>query len=503
MFQQLFSRSELPNESTTPTFSNPLMLHTDQYQLSMAYAYWKQGMAEQESNFQLFFRKNPFGGSFVVSAGLDSAIEYLLNFSFDKKQLDFLGQITDKNGAVLYDQDFLHYLATLQFSCDIDAIPEGSIVFPNEPLLQVRGPILQAQIIETTLLNLINFQSLVATKAARIRVVAGEDSLFEFGLRRAQGLAALSVARASYIGGFDGTSNLLAGQLLGIPTVGTHAHSWVMAHDSEQAAFEAFAAAMPNNCVFLVDTYNTSNGIDTAITVGKQLRARGQDLLGVRLDSGDLAYFSKIARKKLDEAGFKNTKIMASNELDEHVIESLKVSQGAEINAWGVGTKLATCYDDAALSGVYKLSAISKNGRWIDKMKLSEQRAKMTIPGIQSVYRYYDDDGAFIADAIAGHKEYPEEINMIVDPHDDLRTKAITSSRFESLLEPLFKQGKLIAERDSLTAIKARAARSLQSLDISHKRLAFPHTYPVGLSTALNQHRDDLMQIANNKYKRN
>lgn len=483
--------------------NNPLVMMTDQYQLAMACAHWKNGTHERQATFQLYFRRCPFGGSYVINAGLQSAVEYLQNFHFSDEQISHLATLKSASGDCLFPADFLSALSSMTFSCDVDAITEGEVVFPNEPIMQITGPIWQAHIIESTLLNIINFQSLVATKASRIRSAAGDDKLFEFGLRRAQGLAAISVARASFIGGFDGTSNLLAGQLMGIPTVGTHAHSWVMAHDSELAAFAAFADAMPTNCVLLVDTYNTISGIDNAIIIGNKLRERGHDLLGIRLDSGDLAYFSQIAREKLDAAGFPEALIMASNELDEQVIESLKQSQQAKINAWGVGTKLATCYDDAALSGVYKLSAIEQaDGHWEDKIKLSEQRAKMTIPGALSAYRYYDDNGRYVADAITQKAEKSDAIRRIIDPQDNLRQKKIKVANSYALLQPLFRNGKLVSVQPTIEDTKALAQSSLSSLDDSHKRLHNPHQYPVGLSEQLDAHRDELMRQAAERYSR-
>lgn len=483
------------------TIKNPFATLTDQYQLSMAYAHWKQGTHQRQANFQLYFRSNPFEGSYAISAGLGSAIEFLNNYVYDEAQLAHIASLKSANGTTLFDADFIDELRQMRFSCDIDAIPEGEVVFPNEPLLQVRGPILQAQLIESTLLNIINFQTLVATKAARMRVVARDDKLFEFGLRRAQGLGALSVARACYIGGFDGTSNVLAGQIFDIPTVGTHAHSWVMAHDSELESFEAFANAMPHNVVLLVDTYDTANGVDNAIKVGQKLQAKGHQLLGVRLDSGDLAYLSQIAREKLDAAGFTDTLIMASNELDEHLIESLKVAQNAKINAWGVGTQLATCHDDPALNGVYKLTAIeNKHGEWEDRIKLSEQRSKMTIPGVVNVYRYYNERGQCYADAICRSEESADSIDMIIDPQDSYRRKPIKYASYRSLLTPIYRAGKLVFSPPSLSEIRQSTQRALSTLDQSHKRLRNPHNYAVGLSRQLDARRDKMMQAAKAYY---
>ena len=470
-------------------------LLTDQYQLTMAYGYWKSGMAERRAEFHMFYRKNPFHGGFVVFAGLGTLLDFLREFRFSRGDLDYLASLQDRVGQPLFAEDFLRYLESMRFSCDVIAAPEGTIVFPNEPLLCVQGPILQAQILETLLLNTLNFQSLVATKAARICIAAKGDPVVDFGLRRAQGLGGLAASRASVIGGCVGTSNVMAGKLLGIPVLGTHAHSWVMSFPSEPEAFAAFAEAMPENCVFLVDTYGTISGIQNAITTAKALRERGHEVIGIRLDSGDLAYFSKRARTMLDEAGFPDARIMASNELDEYVITSLK-SQGAKINNWGVGTKLVTAYDDPALSGVYKLSAIQdEHGDWQYKMKLSEQKIKMTIPGLLQVQRCYDSEGKMVADAISLRDERIEDVGQIIDPNDNLHRKRLSRiARRETLLQPICQAGQVLQDQPALSAIQARVKEQLKALDDSHQRFEFPHIYPVGLSPKLNQLRDDMIQ---------
>jgi nicotinate phosphoribosyltransferase len=346
------------------------------------------------------------------------------------------------------------------------------------------------------LLNTLNFQSLVATKASRICLAAKGDPVVDFGLRRAQGLdGALSASRACYIGGCTGTSNVLAGKLLGIPVVGTHAHSWVMSFDDEIESFRAFAKAMPNNCVFLVDTYGSENGIRNAIQVGRELQEQGHQMVGVRLDSGDLAYFSKLARKMLDEAGFTEAAVMASNELDEYVITSLKL-QGAQLSAWGVGTKLITAHNDPALSGVYKLTAIRhpETHQWQYRLKLSEQKIKMTVPGILQVYRCLDGEGLMIADAIAGVEENPREIPMIIDPNDNTHRKRLNRvARWEALLEPVYRQGQLVRPSPDLQQVRGRVRTQLEHLDNSHKRFEYPHIYPVGLSPSINQMRDEMI----------
>src|SRR6266849_1713418 len=366
----------------------------------MACAYWKSGTADKEAVFHLSFRAPPFQSGFTIACGLAQAIDHLQNLRFTDSDLAYLATILGRDRKPLFDPGFLEYLRKFEFSCDVDAIPEGTVVFPHEPMLRVQGPILQGQIIETPVLNFLNFQSLIATKAARVCLAARGDPVIEFGLRRAQGIdGGLTASRAAYVGGCAGTSNVLAGKTHGIPVSGTHAHSWAMSFDSELEAFAAYAKALPNNCIFLVDTYDSLEGVRHAVEIGRELRRQGHGLAGIRLDSGDLAFLSIKARKILDEAGFKDAVIVASNDLDEHIIESLKL-QGATINVWGVGTKLVTAYDQPALGGVYKLSAIRKtDGSWEHKVKLSEQTAKVTNPGVLQVRRFQEGK-EFIGDAI-------------------------------------------------------------------------------------------------------
>src|SRR5688572_29036188 len=369
--------------STLPLYGQSLSLLTDLYQLTMAYGYWKLGRGEQEAVFHLTFRKHPFAGGFTVACGLHAAIDYLRALRFDESDLAYLATLKGNDGRPLFEGGFLDYLRDMRFTCDVDAIPEGTAVFPHEPLVRVRGPILQCQLVETPLLAMVNFQTLVATKAARVCQATRGEPVLEFGLRRAQGIdGGLSASRAAYVGGCAATSNVLAGKLFGIPVRGTHAHSWVMSFDSELEAFRAYADAMPNNCVFLVDTYNTLEGVRRAVQVGREMRERGaHEMVGIRLDSGDLAYLSIEARKILDAGGFPKAQILASNDLDEQIITSLK-EQGATIAIWGVGTKLVTAYDQPALGGVYKLSALrGADDAWKYKLKLSEQTAKVSNPG--------------------------------------------------------------------------------------------------------------------------
>lgn len=475
-------------------YHTSLSLLTDLYQLTMAYGYWKSGKAEQEAVFNLYFRKHPFAGGFTVACGLSSAISYLNEYGLSKKDIRYLRTLTGNDDQPLFEEEFLDYLRTMEFKCDVEAIPEGTVVFPNEPLLRITGPILQCQLLETPLLNLINFQSLIATKAARMRLVAPDDALLEFGLRRAQGPdGGMTASRAAYIGGFDATSNVLAGKLYGIPVKGTHAHSWVMSFDSELEAFETYARYMPNNVTLLVDTYDTIQGVKNAIVVGQQLRARGHDLGGIRLDSGDLAYLSIEARKLLDAAGFEKTSIVASNDLDEHIMASLK-QQGAKINVWGVGTKLVTAYDQPALGGVYKLAALkNEKGGWENKVKLSEQTIKTSTPGIQQVRRYRSEKG-FVADMVFDVRTELGEKATMIDPYDFTRQRTL-DERYESedLLQPIFRAGKQCYEIPVLEDTKRRVQQQLSQLHEGTKRFVNPHTYPVGLEKSLFDTKTDLI----------
>ena len=458
-------------------------LLTDLYQLTMAYSYWKAGLHERQAVFQLFFRRQPFRSGFAIAAGLGPAIDYLLGLRFTSDDIAYLRTLR------LFDEAFLRYLEDFRFECDVDAVYEGTAVFPHEPLIRVVGPILQAQLVETALLNIINFQTLIATKAARIVQAARGKPVLEFGLRRAQGPdGALSASRAAYIGGCEGTSNVLAGKTFGIPVRGTHAHSWVMAFDDEPAAFAAYAEAMPHNALFLVDTYDTLQGVRNAVAVGKQLRERGHKLGGVRLDSGDLAWLSKEARSILDESAFHDARIVATNDLDEHVIESLR-EQEARIDVWGVGTRLVTGSDEAALGGVYKLGAIRNGaGEWLRKIKVSDQNVKTSIPGSLQVRRFRSGDeirGDMIWDALDGEPGS----SLIIDPADATRRKSFGEDAFEDLLLPILERGEGIAELPPLVAARENPLRNLASLPAATRRLTNPHTYPVGLEERLHERR--------------
>jgi nicotinate phosphoribosyltransferase len=383
----------------------------------------------------------------------------------------------------------------MEFTCDVDAVPEGTVVFANEPLVRIRGPLLQAQIVESMLLTVIGFQTLVATKAARVVEAAGGAPVLEFGLRRAQGPdGAISAARAAYIGGVAATSNVLAGRLFGIPVRGTHAHSWVQVFDDEQRAFDVYADAQPDNVTLLVDTYDSLVGVEHAIETGRRLKARGGSLAGIRLDSGDLAYLSIEARRMLDEAGFADTNIVASNDLDEYTIASLR-EQGARIDIWGVGTRLDTCYDQPALGAIYKLSAICDPGGWRYPVKLSEQSSKISIPGVLGVRRFVDSSGRFRADMIYDEDlPAPPNGDVIVDPADALHMRAIDPDwSSQELLVPAMRGGVRVSAAPSLDDVRARARAQIGSLHPAIRRLLNPHVYPVGLEMRLHERRTALV----------
>jgi len=471
-----------------------LGLLTDLYQLTMAAGYWQLGRAERQAVFHLFFRSPPFHSGYVIAAGLDPVLDFLADFRFSADDLEYLSGLTGNDDQPLFAPAFLDALSGLELSIDIDAIPEGTVVFAQEPLLRVRGPILQCQLLETALLNLINFQTLIATKAARVTSAAGGDAVLEFGLRRAQGIdGGLSASRAAYIGGCAATSNVLAGKRYGIPVKGTHAHSWVMSFDDEQEAFDRYAEAMPNNSVFLVDTYDTLEGVRRAVAAGRRLRAQGHAMAGIRLDSGDLAYLSQEARKILDDAGFPEAAIVASNDLDEYVIENLKV-QGAAISIWGVGTKLATAYDEPALGGVYKLAAMQEpSGHWKPKIKLSEQVAKTTVPGMLQVRRFRGPQG-WVADMIFDEGEGTDDRLELVDIKNPHRHKRIPpDSESEDLLVPVLRSGELVYRRPTIEAIRQRGCEQREQLHPAIRRFMNPHEYPVGLDVGLHEKRERMI----------
>jgi nicotinate phosphoribosyltransferase len=454
----------------------------------MAYGYWQLQRMDEQACFHMFFRRQPFQNGYVIVAGLEHLIDYLGSFRFTEEDIRYLGTLTGNDGGPLFERAFLEYLGRLKLSVNVDAVPEGTVVFPHEPLVRVTGPLLECQILESAILNIVNFQSLIATKAARICTATAGDSVLEFGLRRAQGIdGALAASRAAYIGGCAATSNVLAGHLFGIPVRGTHAHSWVMSFDDEPAAFEAYARAMPNNCVFLVDTYDTLLGVQNAIAAGQQLRERGHHMVGIRLDSGDLAYLSIEARRLLDDAGFQQAVIVASNDLDENIIASLK-QQGAKIAVWGVGTKLVTAYDQPALGGVYKMSAVKPSGgSWQHKVKVSEQTIKVSSPGLLQIRRYMEN-GAAVADMIYDELTGIAPTPAIVDPLDATRQRRIkTETAGEDLLQTVMREGEVVYEYPPLTDIRERTQSQLGMLHPGIRRLVNPHEYPVGLEHDLHR----------------
>jgi nicotinate phosphoribosyltransferase len=482
-----------------------LALLTDLYQLTMAYSYWKSARLETEAAFHLFFRSAPFNSGYSIACGLDTALEYVENFEFSQEDTDYLATIKGNDGQPLFEPEFLEYLRKLKITCDIDAMPEGTPVFPFEPILRVQGPILECQLLESALLNIINFQTLIATKSARICRAARGEPVLEFGLRRAQGPdGALMAARAAFIGGCAATSNVLAGKLLDIPVKGTHAHSWVMMFDSELEAFESYAQAMPNNCVFLVDTYDTLQGVRHAVEVGKKLREQGHKMVGVRLDSGDLAYLSIEARKILDEAGFRDAQIFASNDLDEHTITSLK-DQNAQIAVWGVGTRLVTGHDQPALGGVYKLSAVrERGGDWEPRLKLSEQAIKVSNPGLLQVRRYFGEDEKqtreYSGDVIYDLSTPVADSLTMVHPLDATKRRRFAShTGYHDLLQPALRAGQRAGGRESLPQMQARTKAELERFHSGIKRLLNPHTYPVGLEESLHERKNSLILQARRK----
>ncbi len=452
-------------------------LYTDLYQLTMGQGYYLEGKADQIACFDYFFRKNPFGGGYVVFAGIAELVELLRDFSFDQGSLDYL----DEQG---FQTDFLNHLSALEFNAEVMAPPEGEIVFPYAPTIRVRGTILEAQLVETLLLNLINFSSLVATKASRMRRVVGDGKLVDFGLRRAQGMGGLQASRAAIIGGFDATSHVLAGRRDGIPIAGTQAHSWVQSFPDELSAFRAYARHYPDRCILLVDTYDTlKSGVPNAIKVAEELRDDGHELVGIRLDSGDLAYLAKNARQMLDEAGFPDVKIAASNQLDEHLIKSLLREQDAPIDLFGVGTQLVTAYDDPALDGVYKLSEVDGEPR----LKVSENFEKVNFPAAKQVLRLIDDDGNFYGDAVA--LEHESAVEHIFHPYDPYKDVAVARFDQQPLLQTIMKDGDVVADLHGIDEASEYARARLTQLPREHQRFENPHIYKVGLSRELHELR--------------
>jgi nicotinate phosphoribosyltransferase len=468
-------------------FRYPALL-TDLYELTMLAGYFDEGMSEQPAVFDLFYRHNPFQGSYAVFAGLEPALHYLQDLRFADADLAYLQSLG------IFKPAFLGFLKDFRFRGKITAPPEGTVVFANEPLLTVEGNLAEAQFVETALLNIVNFQTLVATKAARLTQAAGAGVVVEFGLRRAQGQdGGLSEARAAYVGGVRSTSNVRAGQLFGIQVKGTHAHSWVMAFADELTAFRAYAECFPDSCILLVDTYDTlTSGLPNAITVARELRAKGHEIIGVRLDSGDLAYLSKEARRMLDKAGFPDAKIVASNELDEYVIHSIR-DEGGRIDIYGVGTRLATCAGEGggALGGVYKLVRLGD----LPKLKVTSDIAKATLPDRKRVLRAVRPDGRFEMDilCLAGEELRPGD--TVYDPTNPARHKPIPQGvALEDLRQVVMANGEILAPLPSLDRLADRSADQLQRLPDGSLRLTNPHLYKVAMSVGLHALRTRLME---------
>ncbi|MDY4040764.1 MAG: nicotinate phosphoribosyltransferase [Collinsella sp.] len=484
-------------DATQPTDA---ALLTDLYELTMAQGLWESGKIEERACFTVFYRDNPFGSGFSVMCGTAEIPELVESIRFTPDDIAYLASLEAPLGGSLFNPDFLDYLRDFRMRVDIDAIPEGELSFAREPLVRVVGPTFDCLLLETALLNTVGFQTLVATKTARVVEAAKGRPVAEFGLRRAQGPdGGLTVARASYVAGAASTSNVLAGRRWGIPVSGTHAHSWVMSFDSELEAFRAYARSMPRNCTLLVDTYDVREGVENAITVAKEMEARGERLSGIRIDSGDLAKLSAYARARFDEEGLPYIKVVVSNDLDEYTIQSL-LNQGAPVDSFGVGTKLVTCYDQPALGGVYKMCARLEEGEsdWTPVMKLSEQPYKRTIPGIQGVRRYMDASGAPVCDMIYDEAylegEGESRGTTLVAVTDPALVTEVSGLAYREMLEPCVRDGRAVGERERLEDARARCADALAKLDPAYKRFLYPQAYVVGLERGLADLRDRLVR---------
>ena len=460
---------------------NHLTLLTDLYELTMMQGYFKTGNDETVV-FDVFYRDNPSGSGYAITCGLDQVIDYIKNLSFSYDDIDYL-----RNQGI-FDEDFLEYLAGYHFTGDIYAIAEGTVVFPREPLLKVKAPIMEAQLVETALLNIINHQSLIATKASRVVYAAGGSGVMEFGLRRAQGPDAGTYgARAAVIGGCDGTSNVFAGKCFDIPILGTHAHSWVMEHSDELTAFRSYAKVFPNNCTLLVDTYDVlKSGVPNAIKVFQEMKDAGIPLTryGIRLDSGDLAYLSRKARKMLDKAGFTDAKIVVSNSLDEYTITSI-LSQGGCIDSFGVGERMITAKTDPVFGAVYKICAVEENGKFAPRIKVSETVEKITNPGLKSVYRVYDEEGHAVADLITG---FDEKVDFstpyrYVDPEKPWKNRSYENCTAKPLLHKVIESGKRLTETKTLQELQAYVKKQLDNeIWEEEQRFENPHKHYIDMS---------------------
>jgi nicotinate phosphoribosyltransferase len=469
-----------------------LTLDTDLYELTMTAGYRLLGKSRQWACFDLYYRTNPDDGAFCVFSGLESVIDYVNNIGLYPDDIDYLRTIG------IFSDDALEALArTIRFTGDLWAVPEGTVVFPNEPLIRVTAPIPQAQILETTLLALVGHQTLISTKAARLCIAAGGAPVVDFGARRAHGTAAaLYGARAAYIGGCSGTSNVRAGKTFGIPIKGTHAHSWVESFDTELEAFRAYAQVFPDNCTLLVDTYDVEEGVKKAVTVAHEMKARGQRLQAVRIDSGDLAYHSKKARAILNEAGLHDVKILASSDLDEWIISSLR-EQGAPIDVWCVGTRLITSYQTPALGVVYKLMAVAEEGGpWVPKIKISENPHKVTNPGVKKIVRFYNGRGRMSGDVLMNEDEPLPQGRPVIGRHpmyDYMKKTYRSPYETEELLQPIFAGGRQVYASPGLEAAKRRAAQDIERLEPEYLRFSNPHIYKVSLSETLHRVKKSLL----------
>lgn len=476
-----------------------LTLLTDLYELTMMQGYFEKQSANETVIFDVFFRENPVKNGYSIMAGLEQVIEYIKNLNFSYEDVDYL------RGLGIFSEDFLHYLSGFHFSGNIYAIPEGSVIFPKEPILKVIAPIMEAQLVETAILNIINHQSLIATKTARVVHAAQGDGVMEFGLRRAQGPdAGLYGARAAMIGGCVGTSNVLAGKMFDVPIMGTHAHSWIMSFPDEYTAFKAYAELYPDACTLLVDTYDTlKSGVPNAIRVFREMKDAGihPKSYGIRLDSGDLAYLSKKARVMLDAAGFEDAVIAASNDLDEMLINDLKI-QGAAITSWGVGTHLITSKDCPSFGGVYKLAAIEKDGEFLPKIKISENTEKITNPGNKTIYRVYDKEtGKLRADLICFADETydtSEEL-LLFDPNETWKKTRLPGGSYtmREMLQPIFIHGECVYTSPSVMEIAAYCKQEKETLWDETKRLLYPHKVYVDLSRKLYDAKAKLLNEVN------
>lgn len=460
-------------------------LLTDYYQITMMYSHYKNDYLNKEAVFDLFYRKNPCNGGYAIFAGLEQVINYIKNLKFTQEDVEYLSSVYS------FEQGFLDYLMNFKFTGDMWSVSEGTVIFPYEPLIKIKTNLLEAHLIETAILNIINHQTLVATRASRVVNSAKNQPIMEFGLRRAQGPdAGVYGARATYIGGFVGTSNVLAGKVFSIPIMGTHAHSYIQSYPSELEAFIAFATIFPHNAILLVDTYDSLNsGIPNAIKTFKIMKEKYGDSFinyGIRLDSGDLAYLSKKAREMLDDAGFKDAKIVASNDLDEYLISDLN-QQGACIDIWGVGTKIITSDGWSAFGGVYKLSAEIEDNIYIPKIKISENSEKVTTPGFKKLVRFYDcdSDDAILDLIMLADEKIPDKEFVAFDPSDTWKRKSLSNFYVKELLVMIFKNGEVVYDLPSLQNIRENTVMQLKSLSPEYKRLNNPHVYHVDLSQKL------------------